>query len=140
MQESVYDVNPQPGNSWFRQYGKHFQEKIFQALINDPRYASQMIEVMHPEFFDLKYLQYLSEKYFSYRIKYKNFPTMKLLISIVRDDLHDESSAVLRDQVVGLPLPEECKVMYLLISLQSRSRSDLRASSVTIFAEIPLLS
>jgi len=100
MQETTYDSTPQSGNAWFGQYGKHFQEKIFQALISDTRYASQMIEVMHPEFFDLKYLQYLSEKYFSYRTKYRSFPTMKLLVSIVRDDLCDDSSSILRDQVV----------------------------------------
>ena len=100
MEEANYELAPQSGQAWFGQYGKHFQEKIFQALVGDIRFAAQMIEVMHPDFFELKYLQYLTEKYFSYRTKYRTFPTLKLLVSIVRDDLSDDSSILLREQVV----------------------------------------
>ena len=100
MAEVAYDLAPKAGQAWFGQYGKHFQEKIFQALIGDIRFASQMIEVMHPDFFELKYLSYLTEKYFSYRTKYKSFPTLKLLVSIVRDDLTQDSTILLREQVV----------------------------------------
>jgi replicative DNA helicase len=100
MAEVAYDLAPKSGQAWFGQYGKHFQEKIFQALIGDIRFASQMIEVMHPDFFELKYLSYLTEKYFSYRTKYKSFPTLKLLVSIVRDDLTQDSTILLREQVV----------------------------------------
>ena len=52
--------------SYFQQYGKPFQEKIFQGLVTDKDWAMQMYEVMQPSFFDLKYLQYLTEKYFNY--------------------------------------------------------------------------
>lgn len=97
---SSHELAPQSGQAWFGQYGKHFQEKIFQALISDIRYASQMMEIMHPDFFELKYLQYLTEKYFSYRNKYRSFPSLKLLVSIVRDELNDDSSIILREQVV----------------------------------------
>jgi hypothetical protein len=84
----------------FAQYGKQFQEKIFQGLLSDRMWAAQMIEVMNPLFFDLKYLSYLSEKYFSYHIKYKSFPTMGLLISIIKDDLSQGNDIILRDQIV----------------------------------------
>ena len=43
----------------FGRYGKAFQEKIFQSLTSDREWAAQMVEVMNPMFFDLKYLQYL---------------------------------------------------------------------------------
>ena len=39
-------------------YGKAFQEKIFQGMATDKEWAQQMHEVMSPEYFDLKYLQY----------------------------------------------------------------------------------
>ena len=58
----------------FGQYGKPFQEKIFQAFITDQRWAAQMIEVMTPAYFESKYLKYLIEKYFNYYEKYKTFP------------------------------------------------------------------
>ncbi len=38
----------------FSQYNKNFQEKIFQGLLSDTTWASQMIEVMRPDFFELK--------------------------------------------------------------------------------------
>ena len=100
MAETAYELAPKPGQAWFGQYGKHFQEKIFQALISDPKFAAQMIEVMHPDFFELKYLQYLTEKYFSYRTKYRSFPSLKLIVSIVRDELIEDSTVLLREQVV----------------------------------------
>ena len=86
--------------SFFGQYGRPFQEKIFLGLITDTNWAAQMSEVMVPEYFDLKYLAYLADKYFKYHEKYKSFPTMQLLISIVKDDLRESQNAVLKEQVV----------------------------------------
>ena len=74
-------------NTSFKHYGKSFQEKIFQGLAIDKNWAQQMHEVMKPDFFDLKYLQYLCEKYFSYFDKYRCFPTMQILLDMVREDL-----------------------------------------------------
>jgi replicative DNA helicase len=84
----------------FGQYGKQFQEKIFQGLLSDHTWGSQMIEVMSPSFFELKYLNYLADKYFSYHIKYRSFPTMGLLITIIKDDLSQGNDVILRDQIV----------------------------------------
>ena len=88
------------GTPHFKQYGKSFQEKIFQCLITDRNWSTQMSEVMTPTYFDLKYLRYLSDKYFSYYLKYKDFPTLPLLITIVRDDLREGKDVILRDQIV----------------------------------------
>ena len=49
----------------FKQYGKTFQEKIFQSLINDKTWSIQMIEVMTSDYFELKYLQFLVYSDFS---------------------------------------------------------------------------
>ncbi len=93
-------MEPSVDNPFFKRYGKSFQEKIFQSFITDSAWASQMMEVMTPEYFDLKYISYLTEKYFAYRRKYKDFPTMALLITIVRDDLKEGNDILLRDQIV----------------------------------------
>ncbi len=84
----------------FSRYGKHFQEKIFQALLTDHGWSSQMIEVMTPTFFELRYLSYLTSKYFAYFNKYRSFPTPQLLISIVRENLADDDDLILKEQVV----------------------------------------
>ena len=84
----------------FSKYGKIFQEKIFQGLLTDKTWASQMTEVMTPEFFDLKYLRFLTDRYFQYFIKYKDFPTLNLLITIVKEGLSQGTDVILRDQIV----------------------------------------
>jgi hypothetical protein len=84
----------------FKQYGKQFQEKIFQGLLTDRSWATQMIEIMSPTFFELKYLHFLTQRYFDYYQKYKDFPTLSLLVTIIRDDLKEGKDIVLRDQIV----------------------------------------
>ena len=84
----------------FGQYGKQFQEKIFQAFITDQKWAAQMVEIMTPTYFESKYLKYLIEKYFAYYEKYKAFPTLSLLVTIIRDDLREGNDIILRDQIV----------------------------------------
>lgn len=84
----------------FSQYGKSFQEKIFQGLVTDTTWASQMVEVMRPNFFDVNYLRFLTEKYFSYYGKYKSFPTLQLIGSIVKEELADGVDDVLRSQLI----------------------------------------
>ena len=86
--------------SHFAKYGKSFQEKIFQAFITDTNWAAQMIEVMDSNYFEQKYLEYLTDKYFCYYQKYKAFPTLPLLITIIRDDLREGKDIILRDQIV----------------------------------------
>ena len=54
--------------------GKAFQEKVFQGMLSDPQWAAQMIEVMTHEYFELKYLQYLCDRFFGFYLKNKNFP------------------------------------------------------------------
>ena len=72
-------------NAYFSHYGKEFQEKIFQCLLYDHKWAAQMSEVMTYEYFELRYLNYLSKRYFEYNNAYKTFPTLSLLVSIIKD-------------------------------------------------------
>lgn len=100
MNEPAYDLSPRANSPHFSQYGKHFQEKIFQGLLTDHQWASQIIEVMHPDFFELRYLTYLTKMYFSYFEKYRTFPTTQLLISIARDDLAEDDDLILKEQII----------------------------------------
>ena len=98
MSSDNFEISQVVGS--FAQYGKSFQEKIFQGLITDHRWAAQMIEVMLPDFFEVRYLNYLTEKIFCYYKKYKTFPTLGLLVSIIKDELSENSDEILRDQIV----------------------------------------
>jgi replicative DNA helicase len=85
----------------FAQYNKPFQEKIFQGLLTDLKWSAQMVEVMRPDFFELRYLEYLCDKYFNYFKQYRCFPTQSLLISIIKDALSEDGDVLLRDQIVS---------------------------------------
>jgi replicative DNA helicase len=87
-------------NTTFGQFGRNFQEKIMQALLSDRQFAEQMLEVLDVEYFDLKYLIFLSDRYFAYAKKYKVFPTLQLLVTIVRDELKSGTESSLRDQII----------------------------------------
>lgn len=84
----------------FSKFGKAFQEKVFQSMLTDPAWSAQMIEVVNPDYFDLKYLSYLCERYFTYYGKYKTFPTLTILITIIKEDLSNSKDSVLRDQII----------------------------------------
>jgi replicative DNA helicase len=84
----------------FGTYGKSFQEKIMQALLTDSKFAEQMMEVFDTSYFELKYLQFLADRYFAYSKKYKVFPTLQLLVTIIREDLKVGTDIILRDQII----------------------------------------
>ena len=64
------NMTPDHVESYFSKYGRPFQEKIFQAMLTDSSWAAQMIEVMTPEYFELKYLSYLCNRHFGFYHKY----------------------------------------------------------------------
>jgi len=102
----------------FSKFGKQFQEKIFQSMLSDPQWASQMVEVMQPEYFDLKYLSYLCGKHFKYYEKYKTFSTLAMLITIIKEDLSKTKDSVLRDQIIEYlhrmkTNPDVCDLQYV---------------------------
>lgn len=84
----------------FSQWGHHFEKKVMQGLLVDPAWAEQMSEVLEPRYFDLKYLHYLSERYLNYAKKYNAYPTLQLLVAIVKDELKQGSDIALKEQVV----------------------------------------
>lgn len=97
MTKEINTLDSQPS---FGKFGKSFQEKICQCFLVDNAWAEQMLEVFKSEYFELKYLQYLSQTYFEYALKYKTFPTIQLLTTIVRDNLTAGSDKLLAEQIV----------------------------------------
>lgn len=84
----------------FAQFGKAFQEKLMQAVLVDKQFAEQMLEVFDVQYFELKYLVFLADRYFSYAKKYKVFPTLQLLITIIKDELKHGTEVTLRDMII----------------------------------------
>lgn len=82
------------------QFGTSFQEKVVIGLLTDKIWAEQMADVFKPEYFSLKYLVFLSSRYFDYAKKYRTFPSLELLLTIVKDELKETSDAALRAQVI----------------------------------------
>lgn len=84
----------------FAQFGKQFQEKLVQAMLVDPEWSARMSEVIDTDYFDLKYLKFLADRYFSYYEKYKTFPIFSTLVIIAKDELKAESDSTLKTQVI----------------------------------------
>lgn len=83
----------------FANFDRHFQEKIVQALLTDRQWAAQMAEVLNLDYFDYAYLRQLTAKYLNYYQKYKEFPSLELFVSVVREDLKNEADAALDLQI-----------------------------------------
>lgn len=84
----------------FGEFGKVFQEKLVQALLSDKVWAEQMLEVFDISYLETKCLSFLADRYFTYAKKYKVFPSLQLLVTIIRDELKTGTDLVLRDQVI----------------------------------------
>lgn len=73
-------------------FDKNFQEKIVEVLFYDKIWASQIQEILEPNFFDYAYLQLISQTYFAHYNKYKDFPSLELLSTLIVDALRSGKS------------------------------------------------
>lgn len=85
------------GNSVTFNMGKHYEERLVQALIVDHKFAEQMTEILNFDYFGLEYLQQITKTLFAYYDKYKNFPSVPLLRTIVGSD----PNQTLREKMVA---------------------------------------
>jgi len=77
---------------------RHFQDTIVQALIVDNGFAEQMLEILNVNYFSLEYLKAITKTMFTYHSKYKAFPSYKLLVTIIKDEVSD---GALKEQIIG---------------------------------------
>lgn len=92
--------NDQKSTVTFGQFGKTFQERFVQAILTDQKFAEQTMEVFKSEYLELKYLSFLTDRYYAYSNKYKVFPTLQILVTIIKDDLKVGTDIILRDQII----------------------------------------
>ena len=78
----------------FAKFGKSFQEDLCHLILDDRPFADQIFEVLDLNFLELKYLKIFIKKIKDYRAKYSVHPTHKIMKSIIRTGLDDESDAV----------------------------------------------
>ena len=84
----------------FGKFGKTFQERFVQAILTDQKFAEQTMEVFKSEYLELKYLSFLTDRYYAYSNKYKVFPTLQMLVTIIKEDLKVGTDVILRDQII----------------------------------------
>ena len=79
-------------NDTFSKMGRTYQEKVVQALLQDYLYAEQMIDVIDPKFFDLKYLQTIVSKFYAHKRQFKTYPSPEVVeIMVTKNDGNDET-------------------------------------------------
>ena len=74
----------------FSKYGKSFQEKLAQLILQERIFADQIWEVLDVNFLELKYLQVFVCKIFDYKEKYRVHPSPNIVATILRSDLEKE--------------------------------------------------
>jgi len=65
-------------NPSFVNFGRTYQEKVIQAIIEDKDFAEQMIEVLDVTFFDQKYMRIVTDYYFANYKQYDTFPSAQI--------------------------------------------------------------
>ena len=79
-------------------FGKDFQEKLVQLILDDTLFASQISEVLDVNFFELKYLQVFVDFVFKYNETYGCFPNRSTVETILRTEL-EKQNPVIQKQV-----------------------------------------
>ena len=75
-------------------FGKSFQEKLCQLILEDRPFCDQISEVLNINFLELKYLQVFVETIFSYRDRYKTHPSYDIMATILKSGLRDHNDAI----------------------------------------------
>lgn len=85
----------------FASQGVGYQEKVFQAMLQDSLFADQMVDVLQPDFFDVSYLQQCAAKFFEHKARYKTFPSADVLeVMVTRDqEVEPQFSVQVRDYI-----------------------------------------
>ena len=74
-------------NETFMRFGKNFQEKLGQLMLEDRPFFDQIMEVLNIDFFEKKYLQIFAQVLVNYRNKYNTHPNHEVMMSLLRTAL-----------------------------------------------------
>lgn len=75
-------------------FGKSFQEKLCQLILEDRPFCDQISEVLNINFLELKYLQVFIETIFDYRERYKTHPSYDLMATMLKSGLREENDGI----------------------------------------------
>lgn len=88
-------------NDMFKHLGRPFQEKVVQALVSDRVWAAGFVDLFEVEktleYVDLKLI---AESHINHFKEYKEFPSVELLASILRDKLKADQDDSIREKVI----------------------------------------
>ena len=78
----------------FSKFGKSFQEKLCQLMLEDRPFCDQITEVLDIQFLEVKYLQVFVQTILDYRHKYGVHPTYEILATIFKSGITEYDDAV----------------------------------------------
>ncbi len=78
----------------FSKFGKSFQEKLCQLMLEDRPFCDQITEVLDIQFLEVKYLQVFVQTILDYRHKYGVHPTYEILATIFKSGITEHDDAV----------------------------------------------
>lgn len=79
----------------FEEMGRSYQEKVMQALFEDPIYAEMMLDVIDPDYFTFTHLKKLAGAMIEHRHRYKEFPSMEIAIMKLSQDSDGDDPAMM---------------------------------------------
>ena len=77
----------------FTRFGKNFQEKLCQLMLEDRPFFDQVTEVLDVSFFESKYLQVFAQTLINYRDKYSAHPNLELMLTLLTTELNHHDAA-----------------------------------------------
>jgi len=86
-------MNDLTTNETFMRFGKNFQEKLAQLMLEDRPFFDQITEVLDVNFFESKYVQVFAQTLIDYRNKYNTHPNAEMMITLLRTELNNHDTA-----------------------------------------------
>ena len=80
-------------NVSFSNFGKPFQERLAQLILDDAPFANQVGEVLNYNYFELRYLQTFTKLVYDYKNKYGKYPSRPSFETVLRNDISGENEA-----------------------------------------------
>lgn len=75
-------------------FGKSFQEKLAELILDDVMFADQISEILDVNFFELKYLQVFVELIFSHKNAFGKYPNRTTFEAILRTELSKHNDVI----------------------------------------------
>lgn len=101
MQHHQQEPTQHQTKNTFTNLGRNFQEKVMQALIVDRIWAASFVEVFEVDTcFEYAELKLLANRYINHYNQYKEFPSLDLLISVVKEDFKTNTDVLLRERMI----------------------------------------